>query len=63
MMARIHQLYPEMKVLYVSGYADGSIAQSDLEDPRVEFMEKPFRPPELLRRVRAVLTPERLDDG
>jgi PAS domain S-box-containing protein len=63
MMARLHQLYPELRVLYVSGYAGGSIAPSDLTDPRVEFMDKPFRPPELLRRVRALLAPGRLDQG
>ncbi len=61
MMDRIHQMYPDLRVIFVSGYADGSIAPSDLQDPRVEFMEKPFRPAELLRRVRAVLAPGKLD--
>jgi nitrogen-specific signal transduction histidine kinase/CheY-like chemotaxis protein len=45
----------EIKVLFTSGYADGSIVQQGVLEPGVEFMEKPYSPADLLERVREVL--------
>jgi CheY-like chemotaxis protein len=46
---------PEVKVLYTSGYADGSLMQDGNFDPEVPFIQKPFSPASLLRKVRQVL--------
>ena len=48
---------PEIKVLYVSGYSESDISeQGDLE-AELEFLEKPFTPQVLIRKVREVLNP------
>jgi len=47
-------LRPEMKVLYASGYAD-AVTEAELFDPSAAFIEKPFRPDALARRVRELL--------
>lgn len=44
-----------IKVLFTSGYADGSIVLEGVLEPGVEFMKKPYSPADLLERVREVL--------
>jgi len=51
-------LSPESKVLYVSGYTDHIIANRDVLDVEVAFLEKPFSALDLARRVRQVLDGE-----
>ena len=46
---------PEMKVLYVSGYPDASIVHQGLLKPGLAFLQKPFGPDGLARKVREVL--------
>jgi len=46
---------PDLKVLYMSGYTDNAIAHQGRLDPGVPFLEKPFGPEGLVRRVREVL--------
>ncbi len=53
--ARLHQTYPELKVLFMSGYTASIIAHHGVLDPRVHFMEKPFSRGELAMRVRQAL--------
>ena len=43
---------PSMKVIYVSGYADESLDQGDIEEPFAGYMQKPFSPETLLKAVR-----------
>jgi CheY-like chemotaxis protein len=50
--ARLRTLRPEMKVLYVSGYADNAIARHGRFEPGVSLLLKPFDPAELARAVR-----------
>jgi two-component system, cell cycle sensor histidine kinase and response regulator CckA len=54
---RLTPLRPEMKVLYMSGYTEDALVQHGVADLSVAFLQKPFRPIELARRVHAVLHP------
>jgi signal transduction histidine kinase len=54
---RLAPLRPEMKVLYMSGYTEDALVQHGVADLSVAFLQKPFRPIELARRVHAVLHP------
>jgi PAS domain S-box-containing protein len=51
-------LRPEMKVLFMSGYTDGSLSQKGLLEPGTELLQKPFPPSALLERVRKALDAE-----
>lgn len=53
--ARLKPTRPEMKVLFMSGYADDAILQHGMLDSDVAYLEKPLTPGSLTRKVRAVL--------
>lgn len=46
---------PGLHVLYMSGYTDDAILRSDVESSKDAFIQKPFTPLTLARRVREVL--------
>jgi nitrogen-specific signal transduction histidine kinase/ActR/RegA family two-component response regulator len=46
---------PDIKVLYMSGYATNFIMHDGVVDPGTNFLEKPFHPRTLLNKVREVL--------
>ena len=46
---------PEIKVLYMSGYATNFIMHDGIVDPGTNFLEKPFHPRALLAKIREVL--------
>ena len=48
---------PEMKVLYMSGYAEDVIAHRGVLENGVAFMQKPFPPDKLTQEVRKLLGP------
>lgn len=52
---RLQPLYPQMKVIYMSGYTDDSIVHRGVLAPRLNFLEKPFSLEGLARKVREVL--------
>jgi CheY-like chemotaxis protein len=54
LVTRIAPLQPDVRVLYVSGYADETIASYRL-DPTSAFLAKPFTPVSLAWKVREVL--------
>jgi CheY-like chemotaxis protein len=52
---RLAPLRPEMKILYMSGYADHAIVHQGRLDPGINFIQKPFTPESLALKVREVL--------
>jgi PAS domain S-box-containing protein len=47
--------YPQLKVLYMSGYTDDAILHHGVHTSEVHFIQKPFTPGELAQKVREVL--------
>ncbi len=52
---KLHDKYPELKVLYISGYTDNSIVHNGVLEERVAFLQKPFSVQNLTQKVREVL--------
>jgi PAS domain S-box-containing protein len=53
--AQLTQILPGLKVLFMSGYTDEAITHHGVLDPGVAFVQKPFSPAALARKVREVL--------
>ncbi len=51
----IKTLQPDMKVLYMSGYAETAVFKGRRLDEKIEFIPKPFTPAQLVRKVREVI--------
>ena len=56
---RLAPLRPEMDVLYVSGYTDEAIVHHGVLEPGMAFLQKPFSPDQIVRKVREVLDARR----
>jgi nitrogen-specific signal transduction histidine kinase len=52
---RLTALQPEIKIIYMSGYVDKDIIQHVILDPEMDFLQKPFSPTILSRKVREIL--------
>ena len=57
LVGRLAKVRPEIKAIFMSGYTDNAILQHEVLDGASDFIEKPFTPEELARKVRAVLGP------
>jgi len=55
MAERLVSSRADMKVIYMSGYTDEDIFRHGILEPGIHFLEKPFTPLTLLRKVRQVL--------
>lgn len=45
----------EIKVLYISGYVEDEMVRWEVENRVAAFLQKPFRPQEILERIRTLL--------
>ena len=52
---RLTALRRNLRVIYMSGYTDDAIVRHGLMDDRLEFIQKPFTPDALARKVRTAL--------
>jgi PAS domain S-box-containing protein len=53
--ARLDASRPGLKVLFMSGYPDHAVGKRRLQETGAPFLEKPFKPGDLLRKVREIL--------
>jgi CheY-like chemotaxis protein len=51
----LQTLYPQLKILFMSGYTANVIAHHGVLDEKVHFIQKPFSLPDLASKVREVL--------
>jgi PAS domain S-box-containing protein len=58
---RLTERRPELKVLFVSGYTDEAITRHGILEPGIAFLQKPFTPDSLARKVREVLDAPRTE--
>ena len=54
---RVQTMRPEIKVLFMSGYTDKMISCTTALDPGTAFIQKPFTPQTLTRKVHEMLNP------
>jgi CheY-like chemotaxis protein len=54
--ARIQELRPEARVLFMSGYTDDAIIRHKVLERGTHFLQKPFTPASLARKVREALS-------
>jgi signal transduction histidine kinase/ActR/RegA family two-component response regulator len=54
---RLRTARHDVRVLYISGYTDAAIVRGGLLAENAAFLQKPFTPDDLLRKVRQVLEP------
>jgi CheY-like chemotaxis protein len=52
---RLRAIHPELRILFASGYSESSVYDLGISEAGVGFLQKPFTPGVLARKVRAVL--------
>jgi two-component system cell cycle sensor histidine kinase/response regulator CckA len=52
---RFAPLYPDARIVFISGYAGDTLSEQGVLDPLVTFLAKPFLPADLARKIREVL--------
>jgi len=57
--ARAAELLPRLKVLFMSGYTEEVIRNYGVSGQNVSFIQKPFAPSELVRKLRQLIDPEK----
>ncbi|MDQ7054785.1 MAG: ATP-binding protein [candidate division KSB1 bacterium] len=52
---QVSRLIPGVRVLYISGYTDNAIVHYGVLEPGTNFLQKPFKPDALLKKIRQTL--------
>jgi PAS domain S-box-containing protein len=55
LVGRLKIMSPSLRVLFVSGYTEEGVRKQGVLQPGTEFLEKPFTPDKLLRKIREIL--------
>jgi two-component system cell cycle sensor histidine kinase/response regulator CckA len=55
LVSRIRESRPDVRVLYMSGYTDDAIIRHRVLEPGTAFLQKPFTPTTLARKIREVV--------
>lgn len=55
LVERFRKIYQDFRVLYMSGYTDNAIVHHGMLEKGVNYIQKPFTPDALARKVREVL--------
>jgi PAS domain S-box-containing protein len=55
LVGRLKIMSPKLPVLFVSGYTEEAVRKQGVLEPGAAYLEKPFTPEKLLRKVREVL--------
>jgi PAS domain S-box-containing protein len=55
---KVKEIRPEIKAVFISGYAADFMNNRGMIDEKLEFVEKPFNPRMLLKKIREVLDSE-----
>ncbi|HLH18465.1 MAG TPA: response regulator [Bryobacteraceae bacterium] len=55
LVRQLTRLRPDVRVLYISGYTDEAIVHHGIPESGAAFLQKPFLPDELARKVREVI--------
>jgi two-component system, cell cycle sensor histidine kinase and response regulator CckA len=55
LVREVRELYPQMKVIFISGYTEDTFRQRLDSDSDIDFLPKPFSLKQLATRVRDVL--------
>jgi FixJ family two-component response regulator len=51
----LHPLFPDMQILFMSGYTDDAVLRHGIVEADVAFIQKPFSAVDLAVKVRRVL--------
>lgn len=52
---QVRQVFPDISVLYVSGYTSDVLSRHGIDNDAYHFLQKPFTPVDLARKVREIL--------
>jgi signal transduction histidine kinase/CheY-like chemotaxis protein len=55
LVKQVHQILPDLSIIYISGYAEDSFRQKVGEEENIHFLPKPFSLKELARKVKDVM--------
>ena len=55
LVERLRTTWPDLRVVFMSGYADDAVVRHGLLEREVAFIQKPFVPDALLRKLRETL--------